>query len=110
MSAAPTRAHSLGVKPAQMRRGSVSRINKAKASLVEVIGIWADIDEGIANALDVDGLVQAKGLTGRLATGAGDLRRHDLQFAVQRAIGPFRHREADVAQGHQNFAHPFNPS
>lgn len=52
MSAAPTRAHILGVKPAQMRRGSVSRINKAKASLVEVIGIWADIDEGMVGEVE----------------------------------------------------------
>ncbi len=52
MSAAPTRAHSLGVKPAQMRRGSVSRINKAKASLVEVIGIWADVDEGMVGEVE----------------------------------------------------------
>ncbi|WEK38647.1 MAG: hypothetical protein P0Y50_08785 [Candidatus Brevundimonas colombiensis] len=52
MSAAPTRAQSLGVKPAQMRRGSVSRINKAKASLVEVIGIWADIDEGMVGEVE----------------------------------------------------------
>lgn len=52
MSAAPTRAQNLGVKPSQMRRSSASRIGKARASLVAVIGIWADIDEGMVGEIE----------------------------------------------------------
>jgi hypothetical protein len=50
-----TRAETLGVKTAVIRRSSMSRISKSKAALVELIGLWADIDEGMVG--EVEGVV-----------------------------------------------------
>ncbi len=44
-----SRASELGVKPGQLKRATQSRIKKAKAAMVEVIGLWGDIDEGMVN-------------------------------------------------------------
>lgn len=59
-----SRASDLGVKPAQIRRSTVSRIGKAKAALVEIIGLWGDIDQGMVNEAEnlitaMDGLTES---------------------------------------------------
>lgn len=59
-----SRAADLGVKPAQIRRSTVSRIGKAKAALTEIIGLWDDIDQGMVNEAEnlitaMDGLTES---------------------------------------------------
>jgi len=44
-----SRASDLGVKPGQLKRATQSRITKAKAAMVEIIGLWGDIDQAMVN-------------------------------------------------------------
>lgn len=45
----PTRAADLGVNVPRLKRSTVSRINKAKAQMVEIMGLWGDIDQAMVN-------------------------------------------------------------
>lgn len=47
-----SRASDLGVKPAMLKRATQSRIKKAKALMVEIIGLWGDIDQAMVNEGD----------------------------------------------------------
>jgi hypothetical protein len=51
-----SRARMLGVKPGQMRRHSLSRIDRAKALIAEIAVHWDDVDSAVA--FDADLAVQ----------------------------------------------------
>lgn len=48
----PTRAQDLGVNVGQLKRATASRIKKAKALMVELSGLWGDIDQAMVNEAD----------------------------------------------------------
>lgn len=47
-----SRASELGVKTAPLKRSTASRIRKAKAMMVELAGLWGDIDEAMVGEAD----------------------------------------------------------
>ena len=47
-----SRATDLGVKPAQLKRATLSRIKKSKALMVELAGLWGDVDEAMVIEAD----------------------------------------------------------
>lgn len=47
-----SRASDLGVKTGALKRSTASRIKKAKALMVELAGLWGDIDEGMVIEAD----------------------------------------------------------
>lgn len=47
-----SRASELGVTTGPLKRATASRIKKAKALMVELCGLWGDIDEAMVNEAD----------------------------------------------------------
>ena len=46
------RASDLGVNVGQLKRATASRIKRAKALMVELSGLWGDVDQAMVNAAD----------------------------------------------------------
>lgn len=47
-----SRASDLGVNTGALKRATASRIKKAKALMVEMAGLWGDIDQAMVNEAD----------------------------------------------------------
>jgi hypothetical protein len=47
-----SRASDLGVNVGQLKRATGSRIKRARALMVELAGLWGDVDEAMVNAAD----------------------------------------------------------
>lgn len=47
-----SRATELGVKTGPLKRATASRLKKAKALMVEVAGLWGDVDEAMVGEAD----------------------------------------------------------
>lgn len=47
-----SRASDIGVKPAQLKRATLSRIKRAQAAMTELSGLWGDVDQAMVNYAD----------------------------------------------------------
>lgn len=47
-----SRASDLGVNVGQLKRATASRIKRARALMVELAGLWGDVDEAMVMAAD----------------------------------------------------------